>query len=72
MGDLYKGAIVKQETTPIYTKSALKYWHDEITLKAKGTQKKNYKDYFQRFLDFIGMTANEVLELRKQDTANPT
>ena len=65
---LNKGAIVKAELYPIYlsTDSALEYWHNELKLKAKGTQK-NYKDYFQRFLNFIGMNADEVLKQRIQD-----
>ena len=66
---LCKGAFVNQETNSIYSKtqSALEYWHNEIALKAKGTQT-NYKRYFQEFLNFLEMTADEVLEQRKQDS----
>jgi len=64
---LYKGAIVNPEASPIYTKNALDYWYNEIQLKAKGTQK-NYKDYFQRFLEYINMNADQVLNLRIQDS----
>ena len=74
---LYKGAIVNPEQSPLYTKNALEYWHDEIALKAKGTQD-NYNRYFADFLAFLSKpefynrptTADEILEQRIQDCTN--
>ena len=58
-----------RNTKPIYSKTALEYWQSEIALKATGTQT-NYKRYFQDFLNFIAMNADQVLTQRIQDNTS--
>jgi integrase len=55
---------------PIYSKTALEYWQSEIVNKAEGT-KASYLHYFKDFLTYVNMTADQVLDLRIQDTASP-
>ena len=47
----------------------MEYWLDELATKEKGTRV-NYQRYFNDFLKFVNMTADEVLAQRIQDTAN--
>jgi integrase len=74
---LYKGAIGEAEQPridirlpQIDNRSALEYWRDELVKKAEGTRY-NYLRYFKEFLTFVNMTADQVLEQRINDVADP-
>lgn len=54
----------------IDNRSALEYWQDELVNKADGT-KRNYLRYFNEFLKFVNMTADQVLEQRINDVTDP-
>ena len=72
----YKGAFGEPQqeklylrTENFYKRSALEYWQEELCNKAEGTRY-CYQRYFSDFLNFLGMTADQVLEQRIQDTAS--
>ena len=51
-------------------RTAIEYWQDELVNKADGT-KYCYLRYFNEFLKFVNMTADEVINQRIKDVANP-
>jgi hypothetical protein len=74
---LNKGAFGEVQQTKVHIKlpqidnrTAIEYWQDELVNKADGT-KYNYLRYFKEFLSFVNMTADQVLEQRMKDVADP-
>jgi hypothetical protein len=74
---LYEGAFGEVQQPKIHIRlpqidnsSAIEYWQDELVNKADGT-KYNYLRYFKEFLSFVNMTADQVLEQRIRDLADP-
>jgi integrase len=48
----------------------MQYWQNELAAKGEATKQK-YQEYFNKFLDFIGKTADELIVQRQQDLLNP-
>ena len=44
---------------------AYNYWLDELSLLANNTQR-NYKHYFQTYLDYAGISSEELYEWQKK------
>jgi hypothetical protein len=51
-------------------KTAFEEWQDELVNKAEGT-KNRYQNFFDEFLVYVKMNADELLKQRQQDALNP-
>src|SRR3990172_6680828 len=64
-----RGATVQPETPLVKADPAYTIWQDEIQTLSENT-KKLYKEYFNKFLEYTGKTASQLLEARILEVAS--
>jgi site-specific recombinase XerD len=65
----HKGATVQAERPLVKADPAYTIWQDEIQTLSENT-KKLYKEYFDKFLEYTGKTADQLLQARILETAS--